>query len=403
MDDFIVQIAARLDLASLDTDLKTIESNLNQKQIKIKPVIDLAASKAETEQYARQIKAVLESINPSFGKISVQSIVTAMNQVQREAEKTKATLNAIDSNVKLGTYSAQVEKVVASSQKWQSVNNGLKGAVEELRTAYENLTNPKTDNRIKAEQDFQNALTRTKNLITETSAQYATDSQIDSLSNKIQQFYDKNTAAHRQYGASLQSYIATLTSGAPVAVSELQKINKGFIDIQNSARQAGLLGKSFTDSIKDQAAKFGQWFSVTAVVMKGIQSVKSSVQSVRELDTALVDLKKTTDATSQQLNSFYYSANDTAKELGVTTREVIQAAGDGGRLGSTIEDAQKMAENSSIFASISPDLDIDQATDGLVSAMKAFKVEVEDSLDGVISKINIIGRMLPKRTVMCGV
>lgn len=50
-----------------------------------------------------------------------------------------------------------------------------------------------------------------------------------------------------------------------------------------------------------------------------------------------------------------------------------------------------MAKTSSIFASISPDLDINEATDGLVSAMKAFKIEADDALDGVASKINIIG------------
>lgn len=50
-----------------------------------------------------------------------------------------------------------------------------------------------------------------------------------------------------------------------------------------------------------------------------------------------------------------------------------------------------MAKTSSIFASISPDLDINEATDGLVSAMKAFKIEADDALDGVASKINVIG------------
>lgn len=50
-----------------------------------------------------------------------------------------------------------------------------------------------------------------------------------------------------------------------------------------------------------------------------------------------------------------------------------------------------MAKTSSVFASISPDLDIEEATDGLVSAMKAFKIEADDALDGVASKINIIG------------
>lgn len=61
-----------------------------------------------------------------------------------------------------------------------------------------------------------------------------------------------------------------------------------------------------------------------------------------------------------------------------------------------------MAETSSIFASISPGVDIETATDGLVSAMKAFNIEADDALDGIASKINSIGKRLPKHTVMYG-
>lgn len=51
----------------------------------------------------------------------------------------------------------------------------------------------------------------------------------------------------------------------------------------------------------------------------------------------------------------------------------------------------KLAENSAIFEAISPDMDITQATDGLVSIIKAYDLDVEDSLDGIISKVNEVG------------
>ena len=37
-------------------------------------------------------------------------------------------------------------------------------------------------------------------------------------------------------------------------------------------------------------------------------------------------------------------------------------------------------------------MDIQQATDGLVSVIKAYGIDVEDTLDGVMSKINDIGK-----------
>lgn len=67
-----------------------------------------------------------------------------------------------------------------------------------------------------------------------------------------------------------------------------------------------------------------------------------------------------------------------------------------------LKDSQTMAEVSSIFSSISPGMDIETATDGLVSAMKAFNIEADDALDGIASKINAIGKILPKHTEMYG-
>ena len=61
---------------------------------------------------------------------------------------------------------------------------------------------------------------------------------------------------------------------------------------------------------------------------------------------------------------------------------------------STSEAATKMAKYSSMFATISPGMSLDSATDGLISVMKAFKIGLEDTdevVDGIMSKINIIG------------
>jgi len=51
-----------------------------------------------------------------------------------------------------------------------------------------------------------------------------------------------------------------------------------------------------------------------------------------------------------------------------------------------------MAQVSSIFKSISPGMDMTEATDGLVSAMKAFDIEANQALDGIASKINAVGK-----------
>ena len=66
-------------------------------------------------------------------------------------------------------------------------------------------------------------------------------------------------------------------------------------------------------------------------------------QVVRELDTELVDLRKTTTATSSELKQFYSESNTTAKQLGVTTKEIISQASEWSRLGHAIKDAQTLS------------------------------------------------------------
>ena len=132
--------------------------------------------------------------------------------------------------------------------------------------------------------------------------------------------------------------------------------------------------------------------STYAAISKLISVVKDGAKSVIELDTALVDLKKTTTMSEGDLAKFYRDANEEAKRLGVTTKEIIEQAAAWSRLGyGSKEDATRMASLSSQFAMISPGMSTTQAQESLVSTMKAFGIATDEVLDGVMSKINIVG------------
>lgn len=56
-----------------------------------------------------------------------------------------------------------------------------------------------------------------------------------------------------------------------------------------------------------------------------------------------------------------------------------------------MKDAINLAKESSILSTISPEMDIEDAQKTLVSTMKAYKIEANDVMDGINSKINIVG------------
>lgn len=250
---------------------------------------------------------------------------------------------------------------------------------------------------VNAYRKFNQVLTTTKNNLTvvaNESKRYVSQIQIDSLQNKMEVWMQKNPRALKQYGSSIQGYIQQLKSMSATdtdAANKLNALSDAFKRVDQSATLAGLKGATFTSTFKKAFQSITRYVGTSTIIYAAFNSIRKGITSIIDLDTELVDLRKTTDATEAELKTFYFTSNDIAKHLGVTTKEVIQATSSWSRLGYSIKDAQTMAKTSSIFAAISPGMNIDVATDGLVSAMKAFDIEAEDALDGIASKINAIG------------
>lgn len=217
---------------------------------------------------------------------------------------------------------------------------------------------------------------------------------VDKLVQRINKDLDENTNYSRRAKQGLRALRDELESANP---RNLKEILSDMINIENAEIRAGRAGKSFFDIFKTKGmySFIGQMQSYLSMYIGfyGVMNkIKGTISTVKELDTALVDLKKTTTMNATQLNEFYYSANDVARKMGVTTEEIINQASAWSRLGySSKESASEMAKLSSQFASISPGMDIDTATDGLVSTMKAFDVSVDEVQRNIMDNINKIG------------
>lgn len=172
---------------------------------------------------------------------------------------------------------------------------------------------------------------------------------------------------------------------------ELNKWTAQFSRFKSEVKAAGKNMQSLGDVLKNNVSKVLQWVSATTLLFRAFSLLKSAVSNVVALDTAMIDLRKTTEATEAEYRKFYLTANETAKALGVTTEEVISQTAEWSRLGYTMQEAARLAENSAIFRAVSPEMDISMATDGLVSVIKAFDIDVEDTMDGIISKVNAVG------------
>lgn len=148
------------------------------------------------------------------------------------------------------------------------------------------------------------------------------------------------------------------------------------------------------DSKKDADAISALKKLATATLSPLLAELKKMPSAVIELDSAMTDLQLASRATAFELKEFYKQSNGIARSLGISTNAVIQAATDWSKLGYSIKEAQTLAKTSSILSTISPGMDINDATKTIGNAMKTYGMEAGDTLDGIVSKINIVGKTL---------
>ena len=362
------------------------------------------ASSSAVKEEAKAMEQVAESAeNASKGK---NKFSESNKKVKQSAD---ASVNAVnEEKLSLSSMQKEIDKYnkkykdfnrkptdANRSNNYQSALNDYKKSIEELQKFYNTLDNstPITSEQLSKWKELTTNVDIASDALKSFSAaeKGSTEGGRWKEIDKISKYLDKNTKISKEARQQLQWYLDLLKSGSAVNIEE---IHMQFNKIAEAERRAGREGKSFFDiltnkSIYGLAARFASYY---LSFMDFIRYARNGINAIRELDTALVDLQKTTTMNTNQLEDFYYASNDVAKQMGVTTAEIINQASAWSRLGySSKEAATEMAALSSQFASISPGMDLDTATDGLVSTMKAFDIEVEDVERKIMDNINRIG------------
>lgn len=394
MSDFTARIIAQLDTSKIQGQISKIGKNaISLDNVTIKNV------KMQTSNLASQVQAALnkQSFSINLGKINIGGISN------NAAKSISQSLNSrIYSQLNTGQIEASIAKVTAQYEKLSTTGHAkltqIQSDIERLNVLNSKMaTTSSTEHLTKSYAEFNTLLSRVKNNLTTVSAEskiMASSLQIKTLDNKMSVWLENNSRATKDFGASidaLRSKLKSMSASGTLTTAQLKNIENEFKSVTIAAQQAGKLGKTFGDTFKGAFSSITKYVSASTLIYASFNEIRKGITTVKELDSALIDLQKTAQATATQLTDFYYQANDVAKQYGATTQEIIQSAADWSRLGYSLDDSKLMAQYSSMFKSISPGMDIDTATTGLVSIMKAYGVEAEDVLDGVMSKINEIG------------
>lgn len=152
-----------------------------------------------------------------------------------------------------------------------------------------------------------------------------------------------------------------------------------FNDLKLDAIKAGVettnvfdkLGSALKTNIKQKA--------VTAIAGFSVQQLKEVYDNVVKLDSAVVNLSMVTGYNRDRTKELVASYSEMAQELGAVTSEVANAADDWLRQGYSLEGTNELIKTSTVLSKIGL-IDSAEATQYLTSAIKGYKVEINDAM-----------------------
>lgn len=203
--------------------------------------------------------------------------------------------------------------------------------------------------------------------------------------NEVISYCEKNTKALKKYGEALKG----------VQEARMNATNQGernaatadFKALKSSITAEGLTGNSFMTEVGRGFKQISQFVGVYGILQKGKDVAKQMVNSVREVDTAMTDLRKVSEAPEADIQNYFSQAAQTAKEYGATITDVISATADWNKMEYSLPDSAELARVSTLYKNVGDNMSIESASSSLISTLKGFDYAASDA-ESIVDKFN---------------
>jgi TP901 family phage tail tape measure protein len=177
--------------------------------------------------------------------------------------------------------------------------------------------------------------------------------------------------------------VSDFTIGVKELTNEFYEARTGTRAVKTGMEEfLGSIGDKFKE-VGRYLLSFGSFYRVWGEIQKG-------VTYVREIDSALTELKKVTDETDETYAQFLNTMSQTGAEVGATVKDLTNMAANWARLGYSIQEAGELAKSTAVLLNVSEFTDADTASKALISTMQAYGYAAEDSMH-VVDVLNEIG------------
>lgn len=389
----------------LQSELKETQKQAEKTTQAVKEVSSTASQDQTKDAFPdKDVSASVESATNSIkeeNNVLEQNTQKVKKNTQAKEQNANVNLNKYDKH--LDSYNGNVDKYQATIDRfndggWTSDTylknvQAVKNAVNEYGTLLNELKGKDaslvTSEDISKLDEYEKKIKDTIATITNMSASEKGYNFVSGQKelDKIHKLLNENSKMSSEAKAKIRAYYAEIESGNPSM--SLDKIHGEILKIYNAEVEAGRAGRTLWDTLKNSgfhqiAAQMAGMFGVYDVINLG----KEGFNVVRELNTALTEMRKVSAETVQGLKDYQATTFDTADAVGTTAKQIQNSTADWMRLGESMNQAAESAKDANVLLNVSEFEGIDEATESLVSMSQAYKDL--DKMD-IIDVLNNIG------------
>lgn len=389
---------------------KLADSSLDEGQFQ-QLTATIAANQQSYQDAIDNATKILNTEQPD----SIQSITTNFITAQKEIEKYQAKVDSLkDLLQNLKNKNIDPAKLNMGNGKTAKDLQNFLNTYEQFLNQNKNLSNPQEmqafatnfqtnyqqplDQYVSGLRQANRELSNMTSITRQATNADSFAKKVADFTTRVQKWGNTNSTAlkDKNYLREYEQILGKLTSGAAITEERLRQLKTQFAQLNLRVNQAGVATKSFTDKLKEMFKKYGGWTLVTRTLNTAMRLLRSMVTQVKEVDTAMTNLRKVTEATGRQLNDFLESAGKRSVSLGASLTDYIDAVSEFSRLGKKIDEAQRLGELATMYKTVAEDLDIKTASQSLISTMQAFSqagVQAEE----IVDKFNYVGKIIAQQ------
>lgn len=379
------------DLERLNPEIKNFKTQIAGADVTINSLLsDL--SKINTQGDFSVINTKFKAFRDA-----AQAAGYAVNDVVINSKTIDNIKSATDGTGKI-SYANQIQEIEKKFRDLGFTESEVANQTSDLRAKHQDLLDVIDSNNFSSDTEHNQAIIEAdkqrvaelnkvsnayKSIKTDATQFYNLDKQ-NKLSNDIQNWLSKNTAASKSARTSLEAYFKELSEGR-VTAERLKYIETELKKIDTQQRGMGKLGLAFKDQWAQAVDSFKTWLSASSVVMLAVSKTKEAVTELKEIDTILTEISKTNDKLSKSdLKNIGNDAFETASKYGKKATDYLSGVQEASRAG--YENAENIAELSTA-AQGAGDMTAELANSYIIATDKAYGMEgsvqkLTQTLDG---------------------